>query len=31
MLIQFYYKHHELDLQKNVKYAVDYNKEWSLS
>ena len=25
MLTQYHYKHYELDLQKIVKYALDYN------
>ena len=25
MLIQYHYKHYELDLKKIVKYALDYN------
>ena len=30
MLIQFRFKHYELDLWKNAKYAVDYNQEYLL-
>ena len=25
MLTQYHYKHYELDLQKIVEYAIDYN------